>query len=46
MNPPPVPVTLCIIEPDALHNHTTFYDVKTEVLYLRQRSFNTELVLQ
>ena len=44
-NVPCAPVTLRIIEPDALHIQTTFYDVTTEVLYLRRKSYNTELVL-
>ena len=34
MNVPRAPVTSWVIEPDALHSQTTFYDVKTEVLRL------------
>ena len=33
MNAPCASVTSCIIESDVLHSLTTFYDVKTEVLY-------------
>ena len=35
----------CVIEADVLHSQTAFYDVTTEVLYLRGRSYNTELVI-
>ena len=33
MNTPRAPVTSCLIESDALSTQTSFYDVKTELLY-------------
>ena len=45
MNAPCAPVSSCIIEADLLHGQTTFHDVKTEVLNLRTKSYNAELVL-
>ena len=45
MNAPRAPESLCVIEPDNLHRQTAFYDVKTDVLHLRGKSFNRELVL-
>ena len=46
MNAPRASVFLCcVIEADVLHSKTAFYDEKTEVLHLRGKSYNTELVL-
>ena len=45
MDAPSAPVTLCIIELDALHSQTTFHDVKTEVLWLWQKSCNADIEL-
>ena len=39
MNSPRAPVFLCLIEKDVLHSKTAFYDVNTEVLYLRGKSW-------
>ena len=38
MNAPRALVSSCVIEADVLDSQTAFYDVKTEVLYLRGKS--------
>ena len=45
MNAPSAPVSSCVIETDVLHSQTALYDVKTKVLHLRGKSYNTELAL-
>ena len=45
MNAPRAPVSSCVIETHVLHSQTALHDVKTKVLNLRGKPYNTELVL-
>ena len=45
MNAPCRPVFPCVIKVDVLRSQTAFYDLKTEDLHLRGKSYNAELVL-